>query len=80
MLFLGRILALKSGPGFGAKKRPRIWAPQPGTPLCGTRLGGPDGCPENGPTLWGHPVSLERGGGWTGRVTMAVRSIFDTRL
>ena len=34
--------------------------------LCGTRLGGPDGCPENGPTLWGHPVSLERGGG--GRV------------
>ena len=30
--------------------------------LCGTRLGGPDGCPENGPTMWGHPVSLERGG------------------
>ena len=31
--------------------------------LCGGRLGGPDGCPEYGPEFWGHPISLERGGG-----------------
>ena len=73
MLFLGRILALKSGPGFGAKKRPRIWAPQR------TRLG-PRRMPRKWPHIVGPPGQPGEGGGWTGRVTMAVRSIFDTRL
>ena len=45
MLFLCRILALKSGPAIGAQKRPRIWTHQPGTTLCGTRLRGLDRCP-----------------------------------
>ena len=46
--------------------------------LCGTRLGGPDGCLETGPTLWGHPISPERGGGRRGD-THRVFGLVSTR-
>ena len=71
---MGCIPAEKRGPGSGAKKRPRIQAPQSATPLCGSRLGGLDGCLENGPKFCGHPISLERGG--SARGTMAARGGF----
>ena len=51
---LGRILALKSGPGSGARKRPKIWAPQPATPLSHLTVGAT--C--RGPQMHGGTVHL----------------------
>ena len=69
----GAAVSWTAGPGLhpGLEKWPGIWrqnaGQNPSPPAChstcGGRLGGLDGCPEYGPEFWGHPISLERGGG-----------------